>query len=94
MDAARRWRQDEFLGVGARDAVHLIAIRDAALILAPRGLLSAPEEIRAGDMVVNADLGPMQSAEVFNHVSARAIEAVCLLMVSALNLETLISVIP
>jgi hypothetical protein len=45
-------------------------------------------------MVVNADLGPMQSAEVFNHVSARAIEAVCLLMVSALDLETLISVIP
>jgi hypothetical protein len=42
MDAARRWRQDEFLGFGASDAVHLIAIRDAALILAPRGLLSAP----------------------------------------------------
>jgi hypothetical protein len=93
MDAARRWRQ-EFLGLGGQRSVHLIAIRDAAPILAPRGLLSAPEEIRAGDMVVNADLGPMQSAEVFNHVSARAIEAVCLLMVSALDLETLISVIP
>ena len=69
-----------------------MAIRDAALILAPRG---APEEIRTDDMVVNPGRGPMQSAEVFlNHVSARAIEAVCLLMVDSFDLVTLMSVIP
>ena len=46
-------------------------------------------------MVVNADPGPMHWAGVFlSHVSARAIEAVCLLMVDPLDLETLMSVIP
>jgi hypothetical protein len=48
-----------------------------------------PEEIRTGDVVVNADLGSTESREVFfSHVSARAIEARCLLMVNSLDLET------
>jgi hypothetical protein len=46
--------------------------------------------MRTGDMVVNADLGTTQTYDVFfSHVSARAIEAVCLLMVDSLDLETL-----
>jgi hypothetical protein len=45
-------------GESRYNAAQLIAIRDAAIILAPCGPLSAPEEIRAGDMVVNADPGP------------------------------------
>ena len=41
-------------------------------------------------MVVDTDLGTAQAGEVFlSHVSARAIEAVCLLMVDSLDLETL-----
>ena len=41
-------------------------------------------------MVVDADFGAPQTAEVFrSHVSASAIEAVCLLMIDSLDLETL-----
>jgi hypothetical protein len=44
---------------------------------------------------MNVDLGATQPAEVFlNQVSARAIEAVWLLMVDSLDLETLMSVFP
>jgi cell shape-determining protein MreC len=54
-----------------------------------------PEEIRTGDEVVNSDLGAAQPRDVFlSHVSARAIEAVCLLMVDSLDLETLMQIIP
>jgi hypothetical protein len=57
--------------------------------------LRVSEQICPGNVVVNADLGPAQSGEVFlSHVSARAIEAVCLLMVDSLNLETLMQTIP
>jgi len=58
------------------------------------GARAVPRQVRTGDMVVNADLGTAQSEEeVFlSHVSARAIEAVCLLAVVALDLETLMTV--
>jgi hypothetical protein len=57
--------------------------------------LRVSEQICPGNVVVNADLGPAQAGEVFlSHVSARAIEAVCLLMVDSLNLETLMQTIP
>jgi hypothetical protein len=53
------------------------------------------EEMRACDMVVDTDLGASQPGEVFlSHVSASAIEAVCLLMIDSLDLETLMNVIP
>ena len=62
-----------------------------AVVLAPSRLLREAEEMRTGDMVANSDLG----AEAFrSHVSARAIEAVCLLMVDSFDLETLMQVIP
>ena len=47
-----------------------------------------PDEIRAADVVVNSALG------FLSHASARAIEAVCLLMLDSFDLETLMSVIP
>jgi hypothetical protein len=58
--------------------------------------LCTSEEIRTGDMVVlNSDLGTAKAREVLHsHVSARVIEAVCLLMVDSLDLETLMSVFP
>jgi hypothetical protein len=47
------------------------------------------------DVVVDADLGAAQAGEVFlSHVSASAIEAVCLLMIGSLDLKTLMKVIP
>jgi hypothetical protein len=46
-------------------------------------------------VVVDADFGAPQTAEVFrSHVSASAIEAVCLLMIDSLDLETLMKVAP
>jgi hypothetical protein len=45
--------------------------------------------------MMDADFGTSHAGDVFlNHVSARAIEAVCLLMVDSLDLETLMQVIP
>ena len=45
--------------------------------------------------MLDADFGAAQAGEVFlSHVSARAIEAVCLLMIDSLDLETLMNVIP
>jgi hypothetical protein len=61
------------------DAVHLMSIQYLAIVLARRGLLSVAEETRTGDVVGNADLGVTQASVVFlSHISARAIEAVCL----------------
>jgi hypothetical protein len=76
-----------------RNPVHLLVIRDAAVVLTPRGLLRVLEEICPGDVVVNSDLGSAQAGEDFlSHVNARAIEAVCLLMINSLDLETLMQV--
>ena len=48
------------------------------------------EEIAANDMRVDVDLGASEAEEVpLSHVSARAVEAVRLLMINSLNLETL-----
>jgi hypothetical protein len=50
--------------------------------------------VRARD-VVDADLGAAEPGDVFlSHVSASAIEAVCLLMVDSLDLVTLMKVCP
>ena len=44
---------------------------------------------------MDADRGAPQAGEVFlSHVSARAVEAVCLLMIDSLDLETLMEVVP
>jgi hypothetical protein len=45
-------------------------------------------------VLVNADPDSALPGVLFSHVSARAIEAVCLRMANSLDLETLISVIP
>ena len=51
------------------------------------------EKMRTGAMVLNSDRGA--AAEVFlSHDSARAIEAVCLLIVDPFDLEMLMQVIP
>ena len=59
----------------AAKAVHLIAIRHAAVILAPSRLLRVAEQIRASDMVVVADLGAAHAAEKFlRPIRASAVE--------------------
>ncbi|GIQ73000.1 hypothetical protein BraRD5C2_14370 [Bradyrhizobium sp. RD5-C2] len=75
--------------------VHLIPFREAAVDLTPGGLRRLSVEMRTGDVAVNSGPGTSQAGKVFfSHVNARAIEAVCRLMVDSLDLETLISVIP
>ena len=77
------------------DAAHLIAIRNAAVVLPPWGLLCVAKQIRSRDVMMNTDFGSSKAGEVLlSHVSARAIEAVCLLMIDSLDLETLMKVIP
>jgi len=57
--------------------------------------LRVAEEIRTGDIAVNSGLGIIGAVEIVrSHVSARAIEAVCRLMLDSLDLETLMQVIP
>jgi hypothetical protein len=57
--------------------------------------LRVEEKIGPSDMMLDADLGAAEPGDVFfSHVSARAIEAVCLLMVDSLDLETLMQGCP
>jgi hypothetical protein len=52
-------------------------------------------KVCARDVVVDADLDATEPGDVFlSHVSASAIEAVCLLMIDSLDLETLMKIIP
>nr|WP_298253924.1 hypothetical protein [Bradyrhizobium sp.] len=65
------------------------------MVRASRRLLRVPQEMRAGVMWLNADLGAPQSGEtLLSQISARAIEAVCLLTVASFDLETLMCVVP
>jgi hypothetical protein len=90
------WNQPIYRALGeCGNTTHLIPVGDPPVGLTPWGLLRVPEEIRTDDVVVNADPGAAEPREVFfSHVSARAIEAICLLMVNSLDLETLIWVVP
>jgi hypothetical protein len=57
-------------------AAHLIAIRDAAIILAPRRLLRIAKQIRACNVMVNARFSTAQAGETFlGLVGAGTIEA-------------------
>jgi hypothetical protein len=83
------------MGAIAAVAGHLIAVAYAADIFTPRLFLHLAEEVRARDGMVDAVFGATEPGEVFlSHVSASAIEAVCLLMADSLDLETLMKVIP
>ena len=45
------------------DPVNLIAVAVAAMILAPCRFLREPDQVRAGDVVMVADLGPAHPRE-------------------------------
>jgi hypothetical protein len=51
-------------------ASHLIPIRDAAVILTPCTFLRVAEQIRACNVMVNADPGAAQAAEIFLNLVA------------------------
>jgi len=52
------------------------------------------EEIRVCDRGLDDDLGAQPGDVFLSHVSASAIEVVCLRMIDSLDLETLMKVIP
>jgi hypothetical protein len=76
------------------NAVHPISIRDATVVFSPRRLLRVAKEVRACDVMVDADFGASEAWEVLlSHVSASAIEAVCLLMIDSLDLEAIMQIV-
>jgi hypothetical protein len=80
---------------GAATRLTWSPLRDAAVIFPPGILLRVAEDIRPRDVMMDADLSASEPGEVFlSHVSASAIEAVCLLMIDSLDLETLMAVVP
>ena len=61
-------------------AAHLIAIRDAAVILTPRGLLPSPAQVCASDVMMDVDFGAVQAGKVFfRGIGARTVRAARLL---------------
>jgi hypothetical protein len=67
---------------------YLIAMREPGIVVAPRAALRGPEEACPRDVLIDADLSGSEVDVLLSHVSASAIEAVCLRMIDALDLET------
>jgi hypothetical protein len=83
------WTHDQG-GTEQRDADHAPSRSEAAV---PARMIS-PLEVSSGTRA-DVDLGASETAEVLlSHVSVRAVEAVRLLMIDLLDLETLMKVIP
>ena len=76
-------------------AADLLAIGEAAVVLSPRGLLRMPEKVVTRNMVTVPCLGLAHTAEkLLSPVRAGAVEAVSLLMVDQLHLETVVQIGP
>jgi len=74
------------LRCGIDDREILLAVADPPIVLAPRHLIGIGIEVRAGDMMMNADLGAAQTAkEAFGLVSASFAVAVNKRVVDALH---------
>ena len=77
-----------------RYTIDLIAMRELGIIVAPRAALRGPEEACARDVMMDADLSASEVDMLLSHVSASAIEAVCLRMIDSRDLETLMAIGP
>ena len=79
----------------ADDAMHLLAVADAAEILAPGRFLGVAHEIRPGNVVVMAEFAPAQAAEVgFSAVGAGIVDAVAVLVVDPPHREPGVQPVP
>lgn len=79
----------------AGEALNMLAVGHAAVILAPRGFLRVAEKILAGDAVMMADLSATQAREIgLGVVRAGAVRAVSLLMVDPAHFEASVQRIP
>jgi hypothetical protein len=62
-----------------RYAVHLLAIRLAAVIFPPRAFLSITQKVRTSNVMVDADFGAAQAGEIFfSLIGASAVQRVSL----------------
>jgi hypothetical protein len=67
-------------------AVDLLAVADAAQVLAPSGLLSIADKVRPGDVVVMSEFAATQSGEVgFGTIGAGAVDAIAVLVAVSVN---------
>src|ERR1700728_1590952 len=75
--------------------LYLLAVRQAAVILAPRRFLRIPEKIVPGDMVMMADLGAAHTGEKFlRPIGASAILRIGFLVVDALHFVLGVKLVP
>src|SRR6185369_6152333 len=87
----RRWTPHRQPG----HAVDLLAVADAAQVLAPGGLLGVAQKIPPGDVVVMTEFAAAQTREVgFRAIGAGAVDAVALLVVDPLHGEAGMQRIP
>jgi len=78
-----------------RKAVHLFAIRGAAVIFPPRRFLRVTEQIRASDVMMVTDLGATHTAEKFLcPIRASAVQAAGFVVVDPADLVTLVQFFP
>ena len=71
-----------------RNAANLCAVVNAALILAPCAFLGVLQKVRAGNVMMMANLSSADAAEIaFRHIRASAVHRIRFLMVDAAHLE-------
>jgi hypothetical protein len=77
------------------DPVHLLAIRNAAVVFTPRGLLSVAEKVGSCDVVMMAEFRAAKAAELgLRPVRASVIQRIGFFVVDPGDLEILVEVIP
>lgn len=78
-----------------RDHQILLAIADAAVVLAPSHLTSIGVEVRAAQVMVMTHLGATDAGEeAFRLIGAGALRRVCVLVVDALREEDRMEFVP
>ena len=78
-----------------RDARQLLAIADAAGVLAPCGFLRVAKQVDAADVVMVSDLATAKAREVFlSLIRAGAIERIGLAMVDPLHFKLGVQAVP
>lgn len=69
-------------------------MREVGIVVAPRAALRGAEEACPRDVMRDADRSASEVDVLLSHVSASAIEAVCLRMIDSRDLETLMAIGP
>ena len=77
------------------NTIDLVAIADAAQVLAPSRLLGITDEIRPGDMVMMPKFAARQAGEIgFHAIGAGAVDAVAVLVIDPLHGEAGMKLVP